>query len=279
MIRLLSAKLLLIGAAFSVGSAVLVRIMQLKGMHGFDPVLQEAIFAAGGMIGCVIAFYLCLAVAGDHRPGAFLHSAWILFSGDALMQFFRYLIESPLGQRSLFGPARVQARNLVVIGGLIFLLAGLLVMWVGFRRMRLGLRLLPHDVAIIVSLTVFGSVAATVEVIRIGWTLRTPILAMMFGGAIVGIMLLRFAKQMQSGQIYLVIKMLIFYLGSRCIQNFFIASGLWDTVVFGTVILALQSALPWILCIGAAMRLQVTLVAAHQIRSRRLEFDVAAQKT
>ena len=279
MIRLLSAKSLAAAAACSIGSAVFARIMQLNGIHGFGQVLQEAIFSAGGMTGCIIAFYLCLAVASDHRPAAFLHTSWILFSGDALMQFFRYVIDSPLGKNSLFGPARVQARNLVVIGGLIFLLAGLLVMWVGLQRMRLGLRLLPADAGFIVSLAVSGSIAATVEVVRIGFTLRTPIIVMMFGGAIVGIMLLRFAQQMQGGQIYLVIKMLTVYLGSRCIQNFFIASGLWDSVVFGTVILALQSALPWILCIGAAMRMEVTLAAARQIRSRRLEFDVAAQKT
>lgn len=266
MTRFLSGKRLTILAAASISLVILLRAA--------GNTLENSVFSISGMAGCLLAIWLCLAVARDHRRGSFLRTAWLLFSGDAFMQFFRYFMDSPVGQRAISeAPTRDHSRALFVLIGLIFLLAGMMVLWLGLKRMGLGLRLLTRDIATLSCLGFLAIVVATAEITRIGWTLRTPILACMVAGAIVGAMLLRFARQIAEGQIYLVIQMLIAYLGTRCIQNLFIASGLAGGAAIGIVVLSLQTALPWILCIGAAARLRVTLGAEERLENiRRLEF-------
>lgn len=269
MVRLLSVPLLATLATIQVIAVTFLFIARLWGVPGFTLRLQDAAFSAGGMIGCALAAYLCLSVADDHRPGAFLRTAWILFSGDAVMQFFRYALDSPAGKATLSESSRDFLCGVVVICGLVVVLAGLLVTRMGIRRMQLGLRLAQRDLIFVGVLVGSGLLAMILEAFRGGWTLRLPIEALMFGGAIVAVMLLGLARPMEGGQIYRVLQMLIVYLGSRCIQNFVIAAGLNHGLVLGSLTISLQTALPWILCIGAALRLQVTLRAARAIADRR----------
>lgn len=91
----------------------------------------------------------------------------------------------------------------------------------------------------------------------------------MFSGAVIAVMLLGLARPMEGGQFYRVLQMLIVYLGSRCIHNFFIAAGLHHRLVLGALTLSFSAALPWILAIGAALRLQLTLNAARAIADPR----------
>lgn len=269
LIRFLSARLLTALATLDVLAVTFLFIAVRCHIPGITLRLQDTAFGVSGMVGCAIAIYLCLSVAADHRRGAFLRTAWILFSGDAVMQFFRYVIACLSAQGLLSLSERDFFASIVVICGLIVLLSGLLVTWIGLRRMQLGLRLTRRDIMFIVLLAASGILAMILEVLRTGWTLRVPVEALMFGSAIIAIMLLGLARPMEGGQIYRVLQMLIIYLGSRCVQNFFIAAGLHRGLVLGALTTSLQTALPWILCIGAALRLQVTLNAARKIDEQR----------
>lgn len=224
--------------------------------------LESRIYYFGVMMAAGIAFVLCSAVARDYRWTSFLRWAWVFFSGDALMSFFRFAGE--------FGSAEsVGMRNALVSAGLLCLLLGMVAMWSGLYRLPVVFKIERADIAGVALLSAFA-VATLVLTMQVeGMTARLIPVAMIFLGAIGSFMLLRFSGRVQGGQISGVIRVLAVYLAVRCVLNFLVAIAWQRDGISGTLFVVLKTAMPWILTLAAGLRYDVILGSARTAREFR----------
>lgn len=265
----------------------------LPAMLGWTPrqwIAESAIRTLALCTAYTLAFALNKEIAAEYKDAKWLRVAWLALAANAGVSVIRIVIESSLlnliweGYKN--GPVYGMLQHLAIVPANAFLLLGLLAMGWAYHRVGLGFKIEKRDyVAIgmifvlIVSLLLFreGLTEAQSPYLMSRYLQLIGLILLSLCAA-ASLVLHRMALQMDGGKLAVVLRFLTLYTLLRGVLVLIQALrrldipelNQLDSVHYLVFDLGWQ-AVPWIAALAAAYRIELTVLAAEELRQKRAE--------
>lgn len=251
---------------------------------------KAALRVVGGVTAYAVAVRLNFAIAKEYRNAFWLHVAWVAFTVNASIFFFRPFVENPLAvlvaPEYLTRPLLGLWLHLLIIPANICFLVGILAMWRAYHQVGLGFRIEPRDYAAMavvmllsMALYIFRANLTEAQSPYLTSRILQPVgLVFLSICTAASLVLHRLAVQMGGGQLARALRWLTIYMLLRGVLVLMNAakpefSSLGGLGLVRTVSEAGWQLIPWIAALAAASRAELTVRAARELEQRRAAKD------
>jgi len=263
------------GSAFILGAGG--KIFNLLAMNSIEAVLNRFINPAWSVIASLIAAFLAFEVAADLPVRSAMRRAWWLMAASAASAFVRYVTELIVQLWNLKVPTDpiISLRQVPGVIALVLLLASLLLIWISFARMGLGLSLGKRDLLGILAILILlppimsfresladsGSIYLLFRYLQFS----QPFLLAITGAF--AVVLLRIAKEAGDGQLARSLRYLAYFLILRLfLMMGAIIPAVQQIVPLRVVRGGLIIAVPWLFTLAIAYRWLLVAEAREALR-------------
>lgn len=243
------------------------------------------VFACIGALSYGLSALLCRRIAGEHRDSPGMRRAWMALAASACLSLLRHSGLAVISIGPTDGPdslsAYITTQSFMALS-LVFLTAGLFLMWRTFSALELGFPVQPIDIALFVSIVVLAPpiMLSTSFTNPLPYDAMVPVFRyagaiLLSASAVMGILLHRIAVQMRGGELAKALRMLvIFTLGRLLISMLSAIPALRANAVVSILSQVIMQGIPFLFTLAAAYRWQITETARTAVAER--EPDIGA---